>query len=225
MTEQKIDRYWEFKDRLFKIIKQKNSHRFWAIFPISVALVEKYLPSQRWENRRKKKRPYLRYVPLPGKRTLIIGTFKDKKEFLEAVSPLMDLVDDYWYGRLTKGCSIDDYYLLRREGNRLYLQPHPKQIQQFWWEQEKILNTTKFWKPGHAVFRLNKIRADFYYCFKDVFIPLEQLKAFDRRFRRRFFKWLGSHKIRGPLQQAYWEKVFKFTEAENVYSKYFDRQP
>ena len=225
MEEPKTDQYSDFKNRLFKVIKQKNSHRFWAIFPISEVLVEKYLPSQRWENRRKKSRPYLRYVPLPGKRTLILGTFKDKKEFLDSVSPLVDLVDDFQFGRLTQGCSIDDYYLLRREGRRLYLQPHPKEVRKFWIEQEKILNTTKFWKPAHAIYRINKIRAEFYKRFKDVYIPIEQLKGFDRRLKKKLYRWLGTHKYKKWQQQKYWEMIFKISEGENVFSKFFDRQP
>jgi hypothetical protein len=219
--------YKEFLDQVLEVVKNENSYRFYAILPISINLAEKYIPTSYWINRRKNRKPYCKYFPLPNKRILILGTHTDRFHFLGDIQELLELVEpeQVIYGRLTKGCSIDDYYLLRREGSRLYIQPHPKEVRKFWIEQEKVLNTTKFWKPAHAIYRINKIRADFYKRFKDVYIPLEQLRGFDRRLKKRLFRWLGTHKYKKPQQLAYWEKVFKFSEAENVFSKYFDRQP
>jgi hypothetical protein len=221
-----MESYEEFLERILRVVKRENSYRLYAILPISVRLAEEYIPSSYWTHRRKNRRHYCRYFPLPNKRTLILGTHQDRFEFLGDIHELLDLVDpeSVVYGRLTKGCSIDDYYLLRREGKRLYIQPHPKQVHQFWIEQEKILNTTKFWKPAHAIYRINKIRADFYKRFKNVYIPIEQLKGFDRRLQKKLFKWLGSHKYKKNQQYGYWKRVFKFSEAENVFSKFLSRQ-
>ncbi len=221
------EQYREFLDEIFKVLVRENSYRQYCILPISIKLAEKYIPSKFWINRQKAGRPYVKYFPLPKKRTLILGTHQDRLHFLSDIQELLELVEpkDITYGRLTQGCSIDDYYLLRREGRRLYLQPHPKEVRKFWIEQEKILNTTKFWKPAHAVYRINKIRAEFYRRFKDVYIPIEQLKGFDRRLKKKLFRWLGTHKYKKWQQQKYWEMVFKFSEGENVFSKFFDRQP
>jgi len=221
------EQYGEFLDEIFKVLVRENSYRQYCILPISIKLAEKYIPSRFWINRQKAGRPYVKYFPLPKKRTLILGTHQDRFHFLGDIQELLELVEpeDITYGRLTQGCSIDDYYLLRREGRRLYLQPHPKEVRKFWIEQEKILNTTKFWKPTHAVYRINKIRAEFYRRFKDVYIPIEQLKGFDRRLKKKLFRWLGTHKYKRWQQQKYWEMVFKFSEGKNVFSGFFDRQP
>jgi len=226
-TEQIAGRYSKFLERIYRVLRLENSYRQYCILPIAEELAEKYIPTKYWKSRQKAGRPYVKYFPLPDNRVLILGTHQDRFHFLGDIQELLELVDpeDIIYGRLTQGCSIDDYYLLRREGNRLYLQPHPKEVQKFWIEQEKILNTTKFWKPSHAIYRINKIRADFYKRYKDVYIPLQQLKGFDRRLKKKLFRWLGTHKYKKWQQERYWKKVFKFSEVKNAFSKFFDRQP
>ena len=211
-------RYDEFKDRLFKVAKQSNSHRFYLLIPISEALANQYLPKKKWENRRKNRRPYCVYIPLPDTRLLVLCNHRDKKKFLEDIKPLLELNENYQIGKLTKGVSIDDIYLLRKEGNRLYLQPHPKAVKQMWWEIEKILNTGKFYRPFQAVWKINEIRRRFYEDYKDVYIPYDQLKAFDRRLQKKLFNWFSSKKLNKHQKEQLWEKVFKFCNVENRFN-------
>jgi len=215
---EEVSKYEEFKERLFKVAKQPNSHRFYLVIGIKESLAEEYLPKKKWKNRMYNRRPYLIYVPLPSVRLLVLGNHKDRKKFLDDIQPLLELNENYQIGKLSKGLSIDDVYLLRREGGRLYLQPHPTAVKKMWWEIEKILNTGKFYGPFQAVWKINKIRSSFYEAYKDVYIPYSQLKGFDRKLKKKLYNWFSSKKLNKHQKNELWEKVFKFCNVENKFN-------
>ena len=210
--------YEEFKERLFKVVKRPNSHRFYLVIGLKESLAEQYLPKQKWINRRKNQLPYLVYIPLPFVRLLILGNHKNKKKFLNDIQPLLELNENYQIGKLSRGLSIDDVYLLRKEGKRLYLQPHPKVVKKMWWEIEKILNTGKFYRPFQAVWKINEIRRSFYEAYKDVYIPYNQLKSFDRKLKKKLYSWFSSKRLNKYQKDELWEKVFKFCNVENKFN-------